>query len=103
MSRSGVCLAQPFWDFLQFDLDGRSRAMIMMQGRVAWCMLLIVLLLGTVTGAALACCNVTPHTGHLFTSTLGSTSRPYAAPGELVEFRLRACDDSPGFSGTDAD
>jgi hypothetical protein len=50
-----------------------------------------------------AACNLIPGTEKSFSATLGATNRPYAAPGERLELRLRACDASPGFlpAGTD--
>jgi Tol biopolymer transport system component len=50
-----------------------------------------------------ACCNAQPFAADAFPSALGATDRPYAAPGEQLEVRLRPCDDSPGFGGTGDD
>jgi Tol biopolymer transport system component len=45
-----------------------------------------------------ACCNIIPGTTLTFGSTLGATDRPFAAPAEGLEIRLRPCDGgSPGF------
>lgn len=41
-------------------------------------------------------CNLIPGTEKTFSATLGSTNRPYAAPGERLELALRPCDASPG-------
>src|SRR5262245_1322538 len=46
---------------------------------------------------ARAACNLIPGTEKSFAGTLGATNRPYSAPGERVELRLRGCDASPGF------
>ncbi len=52
---------------------------------------------------ALAACNLIPGTLKTFNSTLGATNRPFAAPGEAVEVRLRPCDvSSPGIAATAA-
>jgi len=37
-------------------------------------------------------CNLIPGTTRTFNATLGATNRPFAAPGETVELRLRPCD-----------
>ena len=53
---------------------------------------------------AQAACNLIPGTAKTFDSILGATNRPFAAPGEPLEIRLRTCDDeSSGFlpSGDD--
>ncbi len=42
---------------------------------------------------ARAACNLIPQTIKTFNSTLGATNRPFAAPGESVEIRLRPCDE----------
>lgn len=48
--------------------------------------------------SAHAACNLFPGTIKTFNSTLGATNRPFAAPGETIEVRLRSCDEaSPGF------
>ncbi|HEV7735161.1 MAG TPA: hypothetical protein VGR62_23525 [Candidatus Binatia bacterium] len=68
-----------------------------------------LLLLCCVAGSALAAhsaqaaCNLIPGTAKTFDAALGATNRPFAAPGERLEVRLRACDASPGFlpSGSD--
>jgi cysteine-rich repeat protein len=52
-----------------------------------------------------ACCNVIPSATTSFRSALGSTDRPFVAPGDFVELRVQppVCDaTSPGF-GTTAD
>ena len=46
---------------------------------------------------ARAGCNLIPGTAKSFSAALGATNRPYAAPGERLEIRLRSCDASPGF------
>jgi len=54
--------------------------------------------------AAHAACNLIPGTEKVFASHLGAANRPFAAPGETVELKLRSCDsDSAGFlpSGDD--
>jgi len=52
---------------------------------------------------ARAACNLIPGTEKTFGSTLGAANRPFAAPGERLELRLRTCDTSSGFlaNGTD--
>ena len=55
-------------------------------------------------GSAHAACNLIPGTVKLFNGAVGATTRPYAAPGERVELRLRPCDAaSPGFGAAAAD
>ncbi len=45
-----------------------------------------------------AACNLIPGTAKSFDAALGATNRPFAAPGEDLEIRLRNCDDeSTGF------
>src|SRR5262245_54585100 len=44
-----------------------------------------------------AACNLIPGTEKSFSATVGATNRPYAAPGERLELRLRPCDTSSGF------
>jgi len=55
------------------------------------------------TPSARAACNLIPGTEKTFGSVLGAANRPFAAPGERLELRLRRCDASPGFlqSGDD--
>jgi hypothetical protein len=48
-------------------------------------------------GRVHAACNLIPGTEKSFSATVGATNRPYAAPGERLELRLRPCDVSPGF------
>ena len=43
---------------------------------------------------ALAACNLIPGTEKTFGGVLGATNRPFAAPGEAVELRVRACEAS---------
>ncbi|MBY0276359.1 hypothetical protein K2Z84_13520 [Candidatus Binatia bacterium] len=51
-----------------------------------------------------AACNLIPGTARSYDSILGATNRPFAAPGELLEMRLRPCDvSSPGFLATGDD
>src|SRR5437867_9788406 len=46
-----------------------------------------------------AACNLIPGTTKTFNATLGTTNRPFAAPGESLELALRPCDTaSPGLS-----
>jgi Tol biopolymer transport system component len=44
-----------------------------------------------------AACNLIPGTVRTYDSQLGATNRPFAAPGEDLEIKLRNCDESPGF------
>ncbi|HYD49318.1 MAG TPA: hypothetical protein VEB21_13260, partial [Terriglobales bacterium] len=54
--------------------------------------------------SAAASCNQIPGSVHLFRGALGTVTRPFAGPGDLVELRLSpSCDDSPGFSPAAAD
>lgn len=46
---------------------------------------------------ARAACNLIPGTARTFGAVVGATNRPFAAPGERVELRLRDCDASSGF------
>lgn len=57
---------------------------------------ILAALLG-VTVSARAACNLIPSTEKTFGSVLGAANRPFAAPGERLELRLRRCDTSPGF------
>lgn len=51
-----------------------------------------------------AACNLIPGTVRTFNSTLGATNRPFAAPNENVELRLRPCDvNTPGIGATPAE
>ena len=60
----------------------------------------IVLLVAAVlacAGDVHAACNLIPGTEKSFSAALGAVNRPYAAPGERLEMKLRACDASTGF------
>src|SRR4030095_8179616 len=60
--------------------------------------ILVGALMSVATATTLhAACNVIPGTEKSFSATLGATNRPFSAPGENVELRLRGCDASPGF------
>ena len=62
------------------------------------------LLTSIVSPRANASCNLIPGTTRTFSATLGSTNRPFAAPGESLELALRPCDTtSPGFTANAAD
>ena len=51
-----------------------------------------------------AVCNLIPQRSLAFAGALGTTNRPFAAPGESVELSLRSCDTgSPGFSANAGD
>ncbi|MGH7896053.1 MAG: TolB family protein, partial [Candidatus Binatia bacterium] len=51
-----------------------------------------------------AACNLIPGTEKTFGGVLGATNRPFAAPGESVELRVRACETSrTAFLPTGAD
>lgn len=68
----------------------------------------LVLVAGLVVGVGLrpvhAACNLIPGTAKTFNGTLGATNRPFAAPGESLEVRVRPCDTtSPGLTATAAD
>jgi hypothetical protein len=52
---------------------------------------------------ARAACNLIPGTAKTFDAALGATNRPFAAPGERLEVRLRGCDASPGFQPSGSD
>src|SRR5438552_12713703 len=54
--------------------------------------LALVLVGGAVCTRADAACNLIPGTTKSFATALGATNRPFAAPGETVEVRLRTCD-----------
>jgi Tol biopolymer transport system component len=56
------------------------------------------------SGVAHAACNLIPGTSKTFSATLGTTNRPFAAPGESLELALRPCDTaSPGFTANAGD
>ena len=64
---------------------------------------LATLLLATAPRAD-AACNLIPGTAKTYDSIVGAANRPFAAPGELLELRLRPCDtSSPGFLPNAAD
>jgi hypothetical protein len=48
--------------------------------------------LSLLAGQAHAACNLIPQTEKSFESVLGAVTRPFAAPGEPLELRLRPCD-----------
>ena len=53
---------------------------------------------------AFAACNLIPQTTKTFDSVLGSTNRPFAAPGEPIALHIRPCDTaSPGFTPNGSD
>jgi len=53
---------------------------------------------------AYAGCNLIPGAAKTFNATLGATNRPFAAPGENIELRVRPCDTgSAGLGVTAAD
>src|SRR5438552_13774025 len=54
--------------------------------------LALVLVGGAVCTRVDAACNLIPGTTKSFATALGATNRPFAAPGETVEVRLRTCD-----------
>lgn len=64
---------------------------------------LVVLLLGCMLATspatrARAACNLIPGTAKSYDAIVGAANRPFAAPGELLELRMRPCDvTSPGF------
>src|SRR5262245_1763886 len=58
------------------------------------------------SGIADAACNLIPSASSSFRSTLGSTNKPYAAPGDYVEVSVRpgGCDvTSPGLGALASD
>ena len=65
-----------------------------------WCVASITL----GAGEAEAACNLIPQTSKTFDAAVGSLNRPFAAPLEPLEVRVRPCDeDSPGFTPTIGD
>src|SRR5437870_9188648 len=61
--------------------------------------LLAALLVSPAADRAHAACNLIPGTTKTFNAALGTTNRPFAAPGESLELALRPCDAaSPGLS-----
>src|SRR5262245_25300333 len=78
-----------------------------MSGR--WTLSLLSVVPAIALGIALAApprahagCALIPGTEKTFNATLGATNRPFAAPGESIELRLRPCDASPGLSAAAA-
>ena len=64
----------------------------------AWLSVLLLMSLAPWTlRPAQAACNLIPGTEITFGGQTGATNRPFAAPGEVLELKLRPCDDSPGF------
>jgi len=62
----------------------------------------LVLVLGV--RVASAACNLIPQTTKIFDSVVGTTNRPFAAPGEPIEVGVRPCDSSSaGLSMTASD
>ena len=50
-----------------------------------------------------AACALIPQVEKSFPGVVGATNRPYAAPGEFLEVRLRSCDASPGIGNAASD
>jgi hypothetical protein len=73
--------------------------------RVGGALGLAGLVLGLATPpAAEAACNLIPQTTKTFDSVVGTTTRPFAAPGELIEVAVRPCDStSAGLTTTASD
>src|SRR5947199_240404 len=62
-----------------------------------------VLILLALVRTANAACNLIPSAAQTYRGTLGTTDRPYASPGQIVELRVRPalCDGiSSGFVST---
>jgi len=69
------------------------------RGRNALVLAASLLLIGLAARELHAACNLIPGTTLTFAGTLGATNRPFAAPGEPIEIRVRPCDStSPGFA-----
>jgi len=67
-------------------------------------LLLLLFLLADCRHVAVAACNIIPGTTLTFRGALGTTDRPFAGPGDVIELRLSPCDQgSPGFSALGAD
>lgn len=63
-----------------------------------------VLLIAASAPLAQAACNLIPGTIRSYDGVLGTTNRPFAAPGERVELGLRSCDTaSPGITANATD
>jgi hypothetical protein len=69
----------------------------------SWWTLAAAAILSIATGRADAACNLVPGTTRTFAGTLGTTNRPFGAPGEAVEVALRPCDASEGLAPTGAE
>ena len=54
-------------------------------------------------GTVHAGCNLIPGTTKTFNAQMGSTNRPYAAPGETLEVQVRPCDTAPAGITADRD
>ena len=56
----------------------------------------VAIILAALAGASArradAACNLIPGTTKTFSGTLGTTNRPFAAPGETIEVAVRGCD-----------
>ncbi|MBI3784003.1 MAG: hypothetical protein HY270_11440, partial [Deltaproteobacteria bacterium] len=75
--------------------DGSARRVVVIISLLLFCWLM--------PDVARAACNLIPQTAKTFNSTLGATNRPFAAPGESVELRVRPCDaSSPGIAASPA-
>jgi Tol biopolymer transport system component len=75
-----------------------------MSERCPWIASAAAIAILVTAGPARAACNLHAETEITFGSSLGATNRPFAAPGEELELRLRPCDSaSAGFlpSGSD--
>src|SRR5262249_36500471 len=86
--------------------DGRARSGGSMHTHTGrhWLSPIVCLLIALVVPGsqpAGAICNLIPGTAKTFNSTLGATNRPFAAPGERLELRVRPCD--PASAGLTAD
>src|ERR1043166_5442582 len=71
--------------------DWGSRAMV----RIARFMLAVCFLTLLDASSVHAACNLIPQTENSFDSALGVSTRPFAAPGEPIELRVRPCDTAP--------
>src|SRR4029453_10015498 len=70
--------------------------------RLGTCFVVAVAVVAAAAHEASAGCNLIPGTVKTFNSALGATNRPFAAPGETIELRVRPCD-TPASLGMDAD
>jgi Tol biopolymer transport system component len=76
----------------------------MQNGSAFLTLLALSLLFGASSRSARAACNLIPQSTKVFDGAVGRANRPFAAPGEPIDLRLRPCDTaSAGFTANALD